>query len=144
MAFGENLRILPVLGLALAGGLAIGLVSAFAQNHDPVARGAAAQGVAGPDLATPNPADIHPVKFVVRQHGPAPQAERRQRDPVIAYSNPARSVRRHAVSDDVYYSGCREVRAAGAAPLYRGEPGYRPEMDGDSDGIACEPYRGMR
>jgi hypothetical protein len=43
--------------------------------------------------------------------------------------------------DSVYYSGCNAVRAAGAAPLYRGEPGYRPEMDGDGDGIACEPHR---
>lgn len=42
----------------------------------------------------------------------------------------------------VYYSGCREARAAGAAPIYRGQPGYRPGMDGDNDGIACEPYRG--
>lgn len=41
----------------------------------------------------------------------------------------------------VYYAGCNEVRAAGAAPLYRGQPGYRPEMDGDQDGIACEPHR---
>jgi len=42
----------------------------------------------------------------------------------------------------VHYSGCNEVRAAGKAPLYRSDPGYRPEMDGDGDGIACEPYRG--
>jgi hypothetical protein len=41
----------------------------------------------------------------------------------------------------VYYAGCKAVRAAGKAPLYAGQPGYRPEMDGDSDGIACEPYR---
>ena len=41
-----------------------------------------------------------------------------------------------------YFSGCEDARAAGVAPLYRGEPGYRPEMDGDSDGIACKPYRG--
>ncbi|MDC3728326.1 excalibur calcium-binding domain-containing protein, partial [Rhodococcus sp. Rp3] len=27
---------------------------------------------------------------------------------------------------------------AGAAPLYVGEPGYRPKMDGDGDGVACE------
>lgn len=40
-----------------------------------------------------------------------------------------------------YYSGCNEARAAGAAPLYRGQAGYRKEMDGDGDGIACEPYR---
>ncbi|WP_336985572.1 thermonuclease family protein [Altererythrobacter aquiaggeris] len=45
---------------------------------------------------------------------------------------------------EVYYRNCREARAAGAAPIYRGQPGYRPEMDGDNDGIACEPYRGRR
>lgn len=44
--------------------------------------------------------------------------------------------------NSVYYSGCREARAAGAAPLYRGDPGYRSGMDGDNDGVACEPHRG--
>jgi hypothetical protein len=42
----------------------------------------------------------------------------------------------------ISYRSCAEARAAGAAPLYRGQAGYRPEMDGDGDGIACEPYRG--
>lgn len=41
----------------------------------------------------------------------------------------------------VHYAGCDEVRAAGAAPLHRGQPGYREDMDGDDDGIACEPHR---
>lgn len=45
------------------------------------------------------------------------------------------------VEASVYYAGCNEVRAAGKAPLYAGQPGYRPEMDGDGDGIACEPHR---
>ena len=40
-----------------------------------------------------------------------------------------------------YWPGCDAARAAGTAPIYRGEPGYREGMDGDSDGIACEPYR---
>lgn len=38
----------------------------------------------------------------------------------------------------VYYANCTAVRAAGAAPIYRGQPGYRPELDRDNDGIACE------
>jgi hypothetical protein len=42
---------------------------------------------------------------------------------------------------DVHYSGCNEVRALGKAPLRKGEPGYREDMDGDLDGIACEPHR---
>ncbi|MFA7585437.1 MAG: excalibur calcium-binding domain-containing protein [Novosphingobium sp.] len=40
-----------------------------------------------------------------------------------------------------YWPGCDPARAAGTAPIYVGEPGYRKEMDGDDDGIACEPYR---
>lgn len=47
-----------------------------------------------------------------------------------------------ATESSVYYSGCDAARAAGAAPIYRGQPGYREGMDGDNDGIACEPYRG--
>ena len=46
-----------------------------------------------------------------------------------------------AVEQSVHYSGCNEVRAAGKAPLHAGEPGYRSDMDGDGDGIACEPIR---
>ncbi|WP_327635757.1 excalibur calcium-binding domain-containing protein [Kribbella sp. NBC_00482] len=38
----------------------------------------------------------------------------------------------------VVYRDCAEVRAAGKAPLYRGDPGYTPELDNNGDGIACE------
>jgi endonuclease YncB( thermonuclease family) len=41
----------------------------------------------------------------------------------------------------IYYRNCAAARAAGVAPIYRGQPGYRPHLDGDNDGIACEPYR---
>jgi hypothetical protein len=41
------------------------------------------------------------------------------------------------------YSGCDEVRAAGVAPLYTNEPGFSERLDGDGDGIGCEPYRGQ-
>ncbi|MFG1934665.1 excalibur calcium-binding domain-containing protein [Mycobacterium sp. NPDC048908] len=37
-----------------------------------------------------------------------------------------------------YYSNCSQARAAGAAPLYAGEPGYRSGLDRDGDGVACE------
>lgn len=46
-----------------------------------------------------------------------------------------------APDQSVYYAGCNAVRAAGKAPLYAGQPGYRSAMDGDGDGIACEPHR---
>jgi hypothetical protein len=38
----------------------------------------------------------------------------------------------------VYYANCTAARAAGAAPLHVGEPGYRSALDRDKDGIACE------
>lgn len=40
------------------------------------------------------------------------------------------------------YRNCTEARAAGAAPVYRGDPGYGPHLDRDGDGVGCEPYRG--
>lgn len=40
------------------------------------------------------------------------------------------------------YRNCTEARAAGAAPVHRGDPGYGPHLDRDGDGVGCEPYRG--
>jgi uncharacterized membrane protein YsdA (DUF1294 family) len=48
------------------------------------------------------------------------------------------------IDTSAYYPNCSDARSAAAAPLYRGDPGYRPELDRDNDGIACEPYRGRR
>ncbi|MDV3514168.1 MULTISPECIES: excalibur calcium-binding domain-containing protein [unclassified Stenotrophomonas] len=42
------------------------------------------------------------------------------------------------------FANCAEARAAGAAPVRRGEPGYGPHLDRDNDGVGCEPYRGRR
>ncbi|BBZ15051.1 GmrSD restriction endonuclease domain-containing protein [Mycobacterium branderi] len=38
----------------------------------------------------------------------------------------------------VYYPNCKAARAAGATPIYAGQPGYRPGLDRDGDGVACE------
>ncbi|QIK50336.1 DUF1524 domain-containing protein (plasmid) [Gordonia terrae] len=38
----------------------------------------------------------------------------------------------------VYYANCSAVRAAGAAPIYAGQPGYSSKLDRDGDGVACE------
>ncbi len=40
------------------------------------------------------------------------------------------------------FANCSEARAAGAAPVRRGDPGYGPHLDRDNDGIGCEPYKG--
>lgn len=41
-------------------------------------------------------------------------------------------------SQSVYYPNCAAARAAGAVPIYRGQPGYGTHLDRDGDGKACE------
>ncbi|WP_203333728.1 excalibur calcium-binding domain-containing protein [Planococcus beigongshangi] len=43
-----------------------------------------------------------------------------------------------AQASNVYYKNCDAVRAAGAAPIRVGEPGYSKKLDRDGDGIGCE------
>lgn len=40
--------------------------------------------------------------------------------------------------DEVFYANCAAARSAGAAPIHRGDPGYRAALDRNGDGIACE------
>ncbi|GAA5504386.1 hypothetical protein Dxin01_04156 [Deinococcus xinjiangensis] len=37
----------------------------------------------------------------------------------------------------VFYATCAQMRAAGAAPIRVGHPGYRTGLDADHDGWAC-------
>lgn len=37
-----------------------------------------------------------------------------------------------------YYANCAAARAAGAAPVMRGQPGYSRKLDRDNDGVGCE------
>lgn len=36
------------------------------------------------------------------------------------------------------FANCSEARAAGAAPVRRGDPGYAAHLDRDHDGVGCE------
>jgi hypothetical protein len=36
------------------------------------------------------------------------------------------------------FANCSAARAAGAAPVRRGDPGYGSHLDRDNDGVACE------
>lgn len=40
------------------------------------------------------------------------------------------------------FANCAEARAAGAAPVRRGDRGYGQYLDRDNDGLGCEPRRG--
>ncbi len=75
------------------------------------------------------------------QLAPAPPAQPQPAPPAAqAPAAPAPAVPAPAAPAPaaVYYANCTAARAAGAAPLRAGQPGYREQMDGDSDGVACE------
>lgn len=50
---------------------------------------------------------------------------------------PARAVSAGAAGSRPF-ANCAAARAAGAAPVRRGQPGYGPHLDRDNDGVGCE------
>ncbi|MFD3532099.1 excalibur calcium-binding domain-containing protein [Streptomyces sp. NPDC058664] len=57
-------------------------------------------------------------------------------EPTTRKPEPVRTT--EAAPVDVYYENCSAVRAAGAAPIHVGDPGYSRKLDRDGDGVACE------
>ncbi len=45
-------------------------------------------------------------------------------------------------TSDQRYGGCDDARRNNHENIGRWEPSYRPQMDADGDGLACEPWRG--
>ncbi|MFF9849626.1 excalibur calcium-binding domain-containing protein [Streptomyces litmocidini] len=75
---------------------------------------------APPRTSAPKPA---------RTRTPAPEPTTEEPEPVRTTEE---------APTDVHYANCTAVRAAGAAPIHRGEPGYDSHLDRDGDGVACE------
>jgi hypothetical protein len=55
--------------------------------------------------------------------------------PTLAAPKPRRYTNN---SGQVYYPNCAAARAAGAAPVRIGQPGYASHLDRDADGVGCE------
>lgn len=55
-----------------------------------------------------------------------------------SYRSGGTGARRASGSRSIYYANCSAARAAGAAPVYAGDPGYSRKLDRDGDGIGCE------
>ncbi|MFJ5990881.1 excalibur calcium-binding domain-containing protein [Lentzea sp. NPDC092896] len=70
--------------------------------------------------------DVKPAPVVAPPVAPQPVVP--QPEPAPAPPPPAAA----------YYANCAAAKAAGAAPLFRGQPGYRAALDRDGDGKACE------
>ena len=84
---------------------------------------------------TETPSPVPTTEAPVQAPSQAPAAE------APAQQAPAQPVQQAPAQSSVYYKNCAAAIAAGAAPLHRGEPGYRPGLDSDGDGVACEPKK---
>jgi hypothetical protein len=60
----------------------------------------------------------------------APNAPRRQPLPTSSGQSSGQG--------NVWYENCDAARAAGAAPVHRGDPGYDSHLDRDQDGVGCD------
>ena len=78
-------------------------------------------------------ADCRDTATPAGQSAPAPAEPQPEAPAAVAPAPPAAPA-----PGAVYYANCAAARAAGAAPLRAGQPGYREQMDGDRDGVACE------
>jgi hypothetical protein len=70
--------------------------------------------------------------------GGASSSGGKQRSSSGGASDRAQDSSKDSSGGDVSYKNCDAVRAAGKAPIRRGEPGYAEHLDRDGDGVGCE------
>jgi hypothetical protein len=76
-----------------------------------------------------------PDQVLPADSGAALEVDHHLSDPTTAVPSPSTSA---AGDGTVWFENCDAARAAGAAPVRRGDPGYDSHLDGDGDGSACE------
>lgn len=83
----------------------------------------------------PEPVYLPEPIFTPAPDSPEPYAAAPEYIPEPEYNAPAPLA---AIPPAVSYANCDAVRAAGAAPIYAGQPGYSAKLDKDKDGIGCD------
>jgi hypothetical protein len=53
-------------------------------------------------------------------------------------ASPSRAIRMVSSGSTREFANCAQARAAGAAPVRVGDPGYGRHLDRDGDGVGCE------
>lgn len=125
-------------GAAIAAALCTSLV-ACADQEDPKPAPTSTAPRPTPTTPSPKPTPTRPSPTSTPTPTPSPTSE--DATPTEAAALPTKAEAEEPpepVEPEVYYSNCSEVRAAGAAPIRRGQPGYSSKLDRDGDGIACD------
>lgn len=105
-------------------------------------KAAAEQAAAAQAAAEKAAAEKAAAEQAAAQQAAAAQAaaEQAARDAAARRAAPAPAAPAPAAPapSSVYYANCTAARAAGAAPVYAGTPGYGKHLDRDGDGIGCD------
>lgn len=133
---------LGCLGLILIFGLLFGACSAiFGDNTEthvntentetaPVTEEQEEPAVTEEEPAVEEEQESEPVEPVEEEPAVKEPVVEEETEPVIEEEEPA--------VESVFYENCSAVRAAGAAPIRTGDPGFGDHLDRDGDGVACE------
>jgi hypothetical protein len=94
---------------------------------------------AGAATTRPAPTTTRPAPITTPGPQPAPRPQPRpQPRPEPQPAAEDREDDEDSGGGSVYYKNCDAARAAGAAPVRRGEPGYASHLDRNGDGVGCE------
>ena len=83
---------------------------------------------------TPAPTTAAPATTAPATRPPVTTAPAARPVPLVDPDPDVAAPRQQPAAAPVYYKNCAAVQAAGAAPIRRGDPGYRAALDRDGDG----------
>lgn len=140
----KSIAVRGLISVGLLSTLGCGVLGSTSKNDDPTPTVSVSPSISSSPSATPSPSispSPKPATQIITSTQPskiAPSPTKAKEpvyvpDPVIA-SEPAYE----PAPSSVYYKNCAAARAAGAAPVRRGQPGYGKHLDRDGDGVGCE------
>ncbi|MDQ0899864.1 MULTISPECIES: thermonuclease family protein [unclassified Paenibacillus] len=80
---------------------------------------------------------IWSIENYAKDDGYHPEVMKKTEEPAKE-TQPSKAPASSTSNSNVSYPNCTAVKAAGKAPLHRGDPGYSSKLDLDNDGVACE------
>jgi outer membrane biosynthesis protein TonB len=138
-----------LLGIALAAGCGAATqqgevappVIKTVTTAEPTTTARSATPTAKPSAAASKPAGLLSMPPTTKPAKPAttkPTARNTTKPKPKPTNKPTTKPKPKPTTEAAYYKNCDAVRAAGKAPIHRGDPGYSRKLDRDGDGIGCE------
>lgn len=139
----KTVGLMTAAGLLLCGGFAGAISLASGSDDSPALEVTTSPAPTGRYSVPPTPVATSMVAVPTAEPTPSPSSAPPRppavrKPPAVPKTTKPPAPPPEDESDDIYYANCTEARNAGAAPLHRGDPGYRKGLDRDGDGTACE------